>query len=327
MSRSTKTRSIQVLCLLLSLCLGTTITGYCGAQSLGVKELLTNAGKYSERQVQLQGKVERWVELVSGEKLGSYMLKDNFGDEIQVKTMEAMPQVGDTVAVTGLIIFDGKQNEYYLQSLKSSSVVPHEVARDDTKGENKPSIFMLLTSKASTANALLGGVAIAGTVLILIVVIAVRMKKRKNRVHEVPDFSFDETETIRIDVDGKLMQSEIADERTVVLMPGNLNVTKGPKELEAVQYRITSALTKIGRQESGIDKSSGWIVLPANCATISRHQADLVFKDGVYYIENRSQSNITRVNGVMVPNGMANKLNDKDIISFGEIELTYSGPT
>ena len=93
--------------------------GNCEAESLCVKEILGAASKYCDRQVQVEGKVEKWIELGDAEKTGMYVLKDNFGDMIQIKTTEAIPPVGENVTVKGLIIFDSKKNEYYLQSFNN----------------------------------------------------------------------------------------------------------------------------------------------------------------------------------------------------------------
>lgn len=166
---------------------------------------------------------------------------------------------------------------------------------------------------------------VAILVLLFIGIIAVRVKQGKNKVFDVPDFSFDETETIIIDVNGQVIGSDEVDETTVVLMPGHFRISRGPNDLEGKQFHLTSVLTKIGREESTVDKSSGWISFPSCCTTISRHQADLVFKGGFFYIESKSRSIITKLNGVPLDSGEPVKLSDKDIIAFSDIELTYLG--
>jgi predicted component of type VI protein secretion system len=92
------------------------------------------------------------------------------------------------------------------------------------------------------------------------------------------------------------------------------------------KFYLASAVTKIGREESGVDKAYGWISFPARMATISRNQADIVYKDGCYCIENRSRTNCTQINGVPLPLDQSIKVKNLDVISFGGVELTYMGP-
>ena len=82
------------------------LVGSCEAEPLSVQEILGNAGKYSDRQVQVVGRVERWVELGNSEKTAWYVLKDNFGDIMPIRTTETMPPVGENVTVKGLVIFE-----------------------------------------------------------------------------------------------------------------------------------------------------------------------------------------------------------------------------
>jgi FHA domain len=315
---------LTLFCLILS-------AGNCRAESLNVKEVVGNAGKYSDRQIQVEGRVERWVELGGGEKNGLYILKDNYGDEIQVKTTEKMPPVGDTVSVKGLLILDSKQNKYYLQSLQNTQDI-NQVKENNNKNNTNPSLpGSLLTYNISTARKLIVVAAVAVAVFLFIGVIAVRVRRGKKIVIDVPDFSFDETETIKIDVNGQCLGSVTGaasgesndDESTMVLMPGYFKITKGSKELDGQTYYLTSALTRVGRQESTVNKESGWIAFPSTCATISRHQADLLFNDGSFYVENRSRATVTRVNGIPLSFGDSCKLSDKDVLAFSEIELTY----
>jgi hypothetical protein len=312
--------------LLLILLLGSGhFAGDCGAESLSIREIAGNAAKYRGRQVQVDGRVERWVETGSGQKPAAYVLKDNFGDELQVKVSDGMPAVGEKVAVKGQFIVDSAGNDFYLQSQDSTTGVKPGREPGDAGGHAKQPIAISLATAVSRAPGnLLALGAVAAVVFLFIAVVALRVKRANKKIIDVPDFSFDETETIKIDVNGKFFGSQEDDECTVILMPGYFKITKGPQGLEGRLYRLTSALTKVGREESSVNKSTGWIAIPAGCTSVSRYQADLVYKGGAYYVENRSRSTETRVNGVPITSEEPYPLSDQDVIAFGEIELTYA---
>ena len=321
MKKTTTKKHFGGYFLVMLICFGL-FAGSCEAESLSIREILVDASNYSDRQVQVEGRVERWIELGSAEKTGLYVLKDNYGDMLQIKTMEAIPPVGENITVKGLVIFDSKKNEYYLQSLNILNASNPKVESHEKSSGYRSSFFTKLIPGYGTAMKLLALAAVAMIVLLFIVVIAVRVKKGKNKVFDVPDFSFDGTRTIKIDVNGQFVGSEENSEGTLMLMPGHFKITKGPKELEGQLYRPASVLTKVGREEASVNKSSGWITFPPNFTTISRYQADLVFKDGVYFVENKSRSSVTKVNGVPLTYDKPYRLSNKDIIAFSEIELT-----
>jgi hypothetical protein len=308
------------LLLLILLCLS-----YAGpAEAASVREIMSSSGKYRDQQIQLQGRVERWAQSGSAEKSGRFVLRDNFGDEIDIKTTGTLPAVGENLSVQGIVLFDSEKKEYYLQSLDSAPAA----VTDGGAGGKPAMVNALLASVSATSGKLIALAALACAVFLWVIFTAVRVNRTRKKEVEIPDFSFDETETIKIDVKGQFIGSVTSaaapDESTVVLLPGIFKITKGPGALEGQAFRMDSALTKLGREESGVDKSTGWISFPPSCVTVSRHQADLVFQEGSYYLESKSRVNLTLLNGVPISCGEPCQLNDNDVIAFSGIELTYN---
>lgn len=299
------------------------------AEPVRVKDVLHDAAKYADRQIQIAGRVERWVELGDAEKTGLYVLKDSFGDEIQVKTTEAMPSVGENVNIKGVLAFHAQQNQYYLQAISNTgtgpkiTAPPPAAAGPEKKADSAGFLAVFFTPDSSRSMLfIIGGVAAIICLVIFIAAIIVRNSKR-NR-YKAPDFTFEDTSTIRIDVNGKFSgSSPEQDETTQIIKPGYFTVTKGPEEMTGKQYQLIAMLTKVGREESGVNKSSGWIAFPATSKTISRHQFDLIYQGATCYIENRSQSAQTKINGVPLPLTGQTQLNDNDLLSFGEIEMVF----
>lgn len=162
----------------------------------------------------------------------------------------------------------------------------------------------------------------AAAVALFILGLGARVKKKKKAV-EIPDFSYDATETVRIDVHGQVLGMQEEDEGTVVVYPGCFKVTKGPADLNGEKFYITSLMTKIGREESTVDKGRGWLIFPRSCTTVSRYQADLIYDNGRYYVHHRSMTTETKVNGVPVNSKEPREVAANDVISFGGIDLTY----
>ena len=298
--------------------------GNSAAQSLSIREITGAAAKYRDRQVQVEGRVERWVDAAGAPKAGVYVLKDNYGDELRVRVSGLKPAVGEKVTIQGVLVFDSANNDYYLQSSSRDGGV--KAAEEANKESGLRSYLDLLPVAAiiGAPSHLRVLAAALSLIFLFIAVIAIKMRMSHKKVLAVPDFSFDETETIKIDVNGRFFGSEEEDDCTVVLLPAQFKVTRGPTALTGRVFRPTSALTKVGREEASVNKSIGWIAIPSSCTTVSRYQADLIYHSGDYYVENRSRSTETKVNGLVLSAGDPYKLSDQDVIAFGDVELTYS---
>ena len=292
----------------------------CHADPLRVKEVLNETSKYANRQIQVAGKVERWIEQGDSEKTGLYVLRDNFGDDIKVRTVKPIPVVGDRVTVNGLLIRDEKHNKTYLQDVNDSSASSSQMEAASAASSNTSAMEYVKSNRSLIAVAGIGFFVFA-----FIIFIATRVGKTKNKVIDVPDFSFDETQTVMIDVNGKFDNpvSVSMDESTVIMMPGHFEATKGPKEFVGQKFYLTSLITKVGREEAGVDKSIGWIKLPASCTSISRYQADIVYKDKVCHIDHKSKTTETRVNGSSITLGHPVPLANGTTIDFGSVELKF----
>lgn len=58
--------------------------------------------------------------------------------------------------------------------------------------------------------------------------------------------------------------------------------------------------------------------------TISRKQAEIIFKDGKLYIKNLSETNYTKLDSKEIPPNTSLELKPASVITLGEIELKYN---
>lgn len=297
------------------------------AAVLRVSSLVADAGKYLGRQIQVEGTVARLLEAGDAEKPASYLLRDQFGDQITVKKNGAAPAPGARLSVTGLFAMAPGGGEYFIQAITTAPLNDPSAssAGTGTGAATPPPVPLFggpgLKKKLAMAAAL------TSALLLLIIAVAIKIKSNKKKVLEIPEYNFDHINTVYVDSNGKFNKTSDDEELTRLILPGYYEITRGPQELQGSKFYLASLVTKIGREESGRDKSQGWITLPASLSTVSRNQAEIVYRDGGYYIENKSKTNSTMVNGVPLPPDQPVLLNDCDRISFGGIELTYVRPS
>lgn len=308
------------------LCLGLLVEA-CHAGSVGVKALLADAGRYLGRRVEVEGNVDRVPEATAAGTPGSFLLTDGVGDGVLVRSSGVLPALGERVAVNGSLALDAGGRNYVLQcdaavSLKTGA--DGKTAEPAGGGDDTP-----FYRGSGFKRKLAAVVAISAAMFLFIIGVSLKIKKsQKNASLDIPEYSFDEVSTLYMDSSGKFAPPTDGDpeEQTRLILPGYYEITSGSVDIEGQRFYLATAVTRIGREETGIDKVSGWISFPAHMATISRHQADLVYKDGGYCIENRSKTNSTLVNGIPLAPDQSVKIGDLDIISFGGVELTYMGP-
>ncbi len=300
------------------------------AEVLQVKELLQHKDKYVNRMVEVEGIVERWVERAEQGKAGFYIMKDNFGDTVEIQTIEPNPPVGRYCRVTGLLAEGARKGSLYVQS-RSIVLLDRETGKGstmDTGGRSSsggdraaPGFFEKVQGVASIYTIL--GIS---ALLLLVIAIFVIMSKRHHGsplVLESPVMSLEDAKTIRIDPEGNIVSSPEPDEKTRKLMIGFFEVTDGLPGAQGQHLFIPGHFTKIGREESGKDKSKGWITFPADYITVSRHQADLIYEDDNYVLVNHAGVNSTIVNGKSLSTDEKITIQNGDRVIFGEIELTF----
>ncbi len=81
--------------------------------------------------------------------------------------------------------------------------------------------------------------------------------------------------------------------------------------------QVTKAAFKIGKERRRVDYCI------SDNTNISRMHADIVFRNGEFFIIDNNATNGTYVNGASVPAGQEMKLNNNDIIKLADEEFQF----
>jgi pSer/pThr/pTyr-binding forkhead associated (FHA) protein len=79
----------------------------------------------------------------------------------------------------------------------------------------------------------------------------------------------------------------------------------------------------MGREPVTGERAYAHIQIDEKFHTVSRKQAELVWKDRKLYVKNLSDTNPTQVNGVEVKSGKPVHLKPGSIVRAGELEFEY----
>jgi pSer/pThr/pTyr-binding forkhead associated (FHA) protein len=178
---------------------------------------------------------------------------------------------------------------------------------------------------------IIGGSAIL--LLILIVVLLLRRKTGEGDIKAAPEKKPAQTAVEKTDPTPKenlkTMIIPATSSRTMKFIPGGLEVMTGDDKGRTI--RISGYPTEDGSTVTiGREPVSGprdYAHIQFKERTISRKQAEIIFKDGKLFIKNLSETNFTCLDGLDIPVNTALELKSGSIITFGEIDMKYNAET
>jgi pSer/pThr/pTyr-binding forkhead associated (FHA) protein len=176
-------------------------------------------------------------------------------------------------------------------------------------------------------------VVIGGSAIFLLILVIVLLLKRKsgegNRKKE-PDMKPSQPvvdNNIPTPKENlKTMIIPATSSRTMKFIPGGLEVMTGEDKGRII--RISGYPTQdgstvtIGREPVTGPRDFAHIQFKER--TISRRQAEIIYKDGKLFIKNLSETNFTCLDGREIPVNTALELKPGSLLTFGEVEMKYS---
>ncbi|MBF0539504.1 MAG: FHA domain-containing protein [Nitrospirae bacterium] len=298
-----------------------------GIELRRVKELYEKQYEFVDKQVVVQGSVEKIVDIATTEKVGNFFLKDDAGDVILVKAREMPMSPGANIRVEGTMLIatnsQGQKGGIFIHAFKITTQAqqqPETALKPQATGQLESTSRGL---KTSAKGILVTVVVVTLLMVAAIILIRIRATGKAQVVLEDPTFSTKDTLTNKINVSKNNAIIRAPSNTTQQLINGYLEITGGLQGTLGKKIFIVSPYTKIGREEEGVDKSSGWITFPPECVTVSRYQADLRYEQGQYVIISRSRVNPTLVNHMPLMKDYAVVVNHNDKIKLGEVELTF----
>jgi len=292
---------------------------------------INNIEKYNNEVVNILGHVVQW-----GEKTASstafYLMRDDWGGTIKIRTSQKSPEVGKRYSVTGVV-------NYYAGDLVNPFI--SEEKRVLLESKTLPAEISPGTSQQPVAEKQKAGgiskqlllIIVGAAVLLIILVITLLVifgSKKKGKKVRTGSFDSDISpilpEPVRI-IEGSTIKMPVPPEGTLKLLPGRLRVVSGDDSVKEIRfYRIPSQDVP----EITFGRASGkqYSHIQLKPMTVSSRQAKITYieKDQGFVLTNfaKKSSNPTVVNGAQLEAEQSVDLKKGDKIEMGEIVFEFS---
>jgi hypothetical protein len=262
-----------------------------------IESITSDPMKYNSEEVVIKGFVTQYTEATT-KSTGYYMIKGQYGDEIQVNTSKKPPKIQREYKVRGIVKIEYLSEQPLIIETQKIPVIP---------------VWLIV---------------IAGVIVVLIILVVIllvtsgKTKETKGKESKAAD------KKVGYDDSFKTVQIVSEKERkTMVLMPGKLVFTSGDdkgKEIFLAGYpEGDSTKVTLGSKEETGEKKIAHIRLMD--PTVSRSQAEIIYlnKNNKVVIKNLSKTNCTQVNGEDILTDTAVELKSGDKIKTGALVFEY----
>lgn len=312
-----------------------TVTVSAEAERRTVEEIVKNPGRFSASFVETEGFIIHYVPEAQN-TTSYYLLKGYYGDTLKVNTAEEKPEINQKYKVLGILYMErayknGKVSYTAFLSEKSKECLNCQVV-------GATPVIMKEEGLSELAY-VIGGA--AGLLIIGLFAYVIVKNKKSPQLHDwdnptiTTDYSqipktmeiHNAAQSTHPDSDFKTIKINTAPSKTMRLIPGKLEIIRG--EDKGKTFLIQGYPTKegsilsIGREEVTGERSHCHIQIDSRYKTVSRKQAEIIYKDRKLFIRNLSETNITEVNGQELSLGDTVELQPDCTIGMGEIEFQY----
>lgn len=299
------------------------IKGFGQENNVRIKDILSNPSGFKGELVTVSGLVTQHIE-ASERTTASYLIRDDYGSVIKINSADSKPETNKKYNVKGIVYFD--------ESLQLPFISETARTKIETPVVYQPVETNPVAEKSwITKNLLFIILGTAGLLLIILASILLIRRKRANSVktyqHETKlSKPFYERTMPASREDLKTMVIAASSPQTMNFIPGELEVLTGDdrgktQRLSGYPTEEGSIVT-LGRESVSGPKDFAHIQLKEG--TISRKQAELIYKDGKLYIKNLSETNYTKLDGREIPPNTSLELKPSSVITLGEIDLKYN---
>lgn len=286
-----------------------------------IEEIRKNPQSFDTESVEVKGIVTQYIH--SKTSTSHYILRDDHGAVIKVTTAAAEPETYKKYVVSGIVYLDAKTGDPYIsEGTRTQQQEPVEesdadsVTAVETSSSDYSVIYILLA------------------VLALVIGIFIYLNVKKSAKEPVMESPLREPSAIRSfspvapdsDSGPKTIKMPPAPPKTMKFIPGKLIITDGDDK--GTYFNIAGfptpegAIITIGREEISGDRAYCHIQLKQK--TISRRQAELIYKDNRLFVRNLSDTNFTQIDGMELKPGEKTEVKIGSKIRTGEVEFQYS---
>ena len=300
-----------------------------GQQTTRVEDIRTNPRAHLNETRQLEGRVDRFVDMGTA-TTQAYYLEDDFGHQLRVLTVSSPPDRGERVRVSGVVTLD-ERGDPFLQASQTSVL-----AREDEIGVRPPPPETEVSPELGGAGVDPVLLAFGGGFLVLIAIMLFVLL-RGQREPEVapaaaagvgtgtaPAPAAPAARKIGADdgdaFDGKTVKFTAPPPGTMKLLPGRLEIIGG--EDKGREIRFLNQGGGLPRITFGRSDGPAYKHIQLKAPTVSREHARMTMSGKTWNIENLSSTNPVRVDGHELPaEGQA--LAGGEEIDMGEVKFRF----
>jgi len=308
-----------------------------------VSDIRSNHRPWLNEVVRIEGFATQFV-INPAESTRFFILKDDWGGLLRVRTSRVMPEVGHRYAVTGPIGFDPATNDIFLSE---ESRIALDIPPVSDSGGTGAAVISEPTPPPPLPPAetdyriwiVAGlGVLLLAIVLALIFVLTRGRRKPASRTAEIQipvpsaaapavapvQLAFDAPPAPQQVIEGRTIKMHAPPPGTLKLLPGWLEVTAGDETVREIRfYRIKGDAVP----ETTFGRATGrpYAHIQLKPMTVSSRQARILFDGGSPKLTNfaTAESNPTKVNGRELAANETVALSEGDKIEMGEVVFKF----
>ena len=316
-----------------------------GKKITKIEDIKENLAQFNTERVVVVGVVRNFI-VDQSNSLAYYELEGKYGDIIRVRAnSEKEPKKLIYYVVEGIVYIQSADNKPFIHEesrIECIAIVEVKDTSDKQVEDEEPGPQTSWIEE----NLIIVIIGISILILIIIVVIVVlgqgkkkqkaeeehrtqlesqkRKKEDERRANEQREASQPKPEP---DDDFKTIKIFIDDPKTMKFIPGKLEIISGDDKgrtfLISGYPTPEGSVVTIGRENVIGDRRSAHIQLDKRFQTVSRKQAELIYKSGKLFARNVSDTNPTQVDGSELKVGQMAEVKPGSIIRTGELEFKY----
>ncbi len=286
-----------------------------------IESIVTNPRNFADGAVEISGTVTLYA--AARPPTGYYLLKGSSGTAIRVNTTEGSPELTKKYRVTGVVYLEPTTRIPFIS--EKSRVLEDPPAQDAAP------------AAAEGGDAPLWTWFLPILLLVFLGIVLFFVRRRKHTAppaagSAAPEPALPTEEAIVPPPPGPV--SELKTVRivqpsamTMRYVPGELVVLSGEdkgKSFKIAGYPTPEgSVVTIGREPVADERAYAHIQIEERFHTVSRKQAELIWKEKKLYVRNLSDTNPTQVNGAEIKAGKTVQLKAGSVLRTGELEFEY----
>ncbi len=295
------------------------VEGVAQYQPTTIETIVTNPEKFANSAVEISGTVTLYAG--GSASTGHYLLKGSSGTAFRVNTTEGSPDLTKRYRVSGIVYLDPSTRIPFLsEKARVREDAPQQAVVPVEAEEGGMWVWFL-----------------PALAVVVLGIVFLAFRRRKRPVLSVIEGPSPEPEAVKEEVtvappaepasDLKTVRIVLPSAMTMRYVPGELVVLSG--EDKGKSFKIAGfptpegSIITIGREPVTDERAYAHIQIEERFHTVSRKQAELIWKDKKLFVKNLSDTNPTQVNGMEIKAGKTVQLKAGSVLRTGELEFEY----